>query len=295
MKTFKFQSDEEYLFLREIFESNAVTHQSLWSRFWQSFLEIQTYTQLIDISSHNIVTMDDWKILVDAGVKGVYIRYFIGNRLDIRFHEHLLRAVDAGIECIGAYGVPFDNIHFGIARDHFFEGEFQIEEKTGGFSLPCWNDIELTFSDTVSERQKFHTDLITSIPKMEIYSAAWFWNQYFPGVSFPHTKKAVANYTSANTPHLPSGWLQEDITFWQYNIWKKYPWHDISFAPIPYALDQDRFYGTEEELKAKAGYAINSPPNDLEERVTELEKKQEMLKGLLVNHVHEGVKPSFEI
>ncbi len=76
----------------------------------------------------------------------------------------------------------------------------------------------------------------------------------------------VAHWTSAALPTQPTGWNVAQRKLWQYAVWNNYAWA----TPVPGAdpdVDNDRFFGTESELRAFAGI----PTLTLEQRVTALE------------------------
>lgn len=142
-----------------------------------------------------------------------------------------------------------------------------------GYKPVLWADVETNDGVSNATRLARLKDFLDGATlwnpgKVGIYSSPGFANLYLSPApawinEFWHW---VAHWTSAALPTQPTGWNVAQRKLWQYAVWNNYAWA----TPVPGAdpdVDNDRFFGTEAEMRAFAGI----PTLTLEQRVSALE------------------------
>lgn len=136
--------------------------------------------------------------------------------------------------------------------------------------LPLGIDVETSDGVTLAVRQARYSALVTALLNrswnVSTYSSPALWLSLMGGIAI-HGYGWDAHWTSAAAPAIPKGWTQQQTKFWQIGVARKHSWVPVP-TWYPKALDIDYFLGTEQELRALAGYA---PEPTLAERVDRLE------------------------
>lgn len=143
-----------------------------------------------------------------------------------------------------------------------------------GYKPVIWIDVETSDNTGNAMRLTRLKEMVDKLNlwnpgKVGLYSSPGFANIYLtPVPAWLNTLwHWIAHWTDAPLPTQPNGWNTARRKIWQYGIWPTYAWA----KPVPGAqppVDTDRFFGTEEEMRAFTG----APPAlTLEQRVAALE------------------------
>lgn len=219
-----------------------------------------TYVELRDISVYQwfrnpngtpiITDPIDFLKMVAQNVKGIYIRAMTcKGEEDYAFRLNWELAKQAGL-MRGAYG--FSSPYTPITYANKF---VKIIEATGDpGELPPWLDYEdvkiVPKPPRLSEAATFGwLDRVEQLyRKSMIYTSHVMWFDPKPPTRTNEFKLAVANYTTANMPMLPHGWI--DWLMWQYSA----KGDGIAEGVKSLQIDKDRFNGTLNELRTLAGW-----------------------------------------
>jgi lysozyme len=191
------------------------------------------------------VDVSKWQGTIDfakikaAGMSYVFVKATEGiTGVDPDYARNIAAARAAGLVA-GSYHFYETNddpsAQFGNFRQH-------ADVKPG--DLPPVVDIEVLAQGS---RPDWAGDLKSFLAQMEqaygarpiLYSGVSFANEYLAG--FGDYPLWVAEYTSASTPKVPTGWTT--WTFWQYS-------QSGSVAGVDGAVDMDRFNGTAAQFNA---------------------------------------------
>lgn len=226
-------------------------------RLASPLLVAQTFTKGVDVSHWQ--GQINWTALYAAGYRWAYIKATEGaSFVDSRFEENWRAALDAGF-VIGAYHFARANIPFQQQVDLFLQTVQAMREATGDKTLPPLLDCESQDGVTNGARRSCYNGWLsgvsTAYKKAAIYSAAWFWNMYVAPTAFANQYHLFgAHWTPNNTPVFPAEWNPQNIIMWQHCVCPDYSWCSPCDHGLPGSWDLDRFFGTEADLRALAGF-----------------------------------------
>ena len=250
------------------------THQprvNLLKRAWRKVLTLTvTFTEGDDLSHYNTVT--NW-FAKQAQNKFSVLKIGEGNspNPDSKLWQFAADAKASGT-VVMAYWFFRDNVS-GVTQWQYAQAILDQLTTFLGYKPVIWADVETNDGASNATRLLRLKDFLDGATlwnpgKVGIYSSPGFANlRLTPTPAWINQYHHwIAHWTSAALPTQPTGWNVAQRKLWQFSVWDNYAWS----SPVPGAdpdVDNDRFFGTEAEMRAFAGI----PTLTLEQRVAALE------------------------
>lgn len=149
------------------------------------------------------------------------------------------------VEGARAVGLPVGAYHFYRPELSPFVQAELFAPLAAGLDMPPALDLEIgPISARDVDQFIAHCKRINGIQVSVVYTAAWFWDKYISRLS-TNVDLWIANWTSAAVPTLPRGFTTWRLWQWSADgngLGRQYG------ATGSYAIDLDRYNGTEEEF-----------------------------------------------
>jgi len=215
-----------------------------------------------------------------AGYKMVILKASEGLYEDTMFATNWQKALDAGM-LIGVYHFYRSNMT-GTDQAQFHVNVTSKLRFAINYKLASALDLETADGKDNAVRKTqlpIYWNILDDYMLPGIYSSRNYWQTLMDNTVLPSNIWAwVAAWTSTASPILPIGWTEAQTKFWQYGVYDIHSWAlPVSGVLSTKNVDVDRWFGTLDDLKRFLAVPTPPPQLTLEERVSSLEERVDVL------------------